>query len=72
MVWCVRIMFELALLIAIIAIFWSVIKRLVSTVENVVEAGEVLSSSLPQQASLYNQGVITDLKAKATAQGVEL
>lgn len=65
-------MFELALAIVAIAIFWSPLKRIVSTVENVVEGAEVLSSSLPTQAKLYNEGVITDLKERAKESGVEL
>ncbi len=65
-------MFELSMLIIAVAVFWSPLKRMVSTVENVVEGAEVLSSSLPVQAKLYNDSVVKDLKAKATEAGVEL
>lgn len=64
--------FSTLIVIAVIVIFWSPLKRIVATVENVVEGGEVLSSSLPVQAKLYNDSVVKDLQAKATAQGVEL
>lgn len=65
-------MLELSILVIAVAIFWSPLKRLVSTVENVVEGAEVLSSSLPVQAKLYNDSVVKDLQAKATEAGIEL
>lgn len=64
--------FSTLIVIVVVVVFWSPLKRLVSTVENVVEGAEVLSSSLPVQAKLYNQGVVRDLEVKAKAEDIEL